>query len=65
MGLKEIHRRAQINGEDIQKHWLQSIPMGRFQSGKSVADAVAFLTSAAADEITGEALNVSGGMVMN
>lgn len=48
----------------IRKSWLDSMPLGQFQSVRDVAEAVLFLASPAAAQITGEALNVSGGLVM-
>jgi NAD(P)-dependent dehydrogenase (short-subunit alcohol dehydrogenase family) len=41
--------------------WSSGIPMGRMQRTTDVANAVLFLASDQASEITGEALNVSGG----
>jgi len=48
----------------VRRSWLDSMPLGRFQSVQDVADAVLFLASPAAAQITGEALNASGGLVM-
>jgi 3-oxoacyl-[acyl-carrier protein] reductase len=41
------------------------IPLGRLGSPEDIAEAVAFLTSAAAGYITGTELHVNGGMYMN
>jgi NAD(P)-dependent dehydrogenase (short-subunit alcohol dehydrogenase family) len=57
-----------ITGEDrdaIKAGWMDAMPLGRFQEVDDVADAVLFLASDAASQTTGEALNVSGGMVMD
>jgi 3-oxoacyl-[acyl-carrier protein] reductase len=43
---------------------LSSIPLGRLGTGADVAAAVLFLTSPAADYITGETIHVNGGMHM-
>ncbi|MGH8502094.1 MAG: 3-oxoacyl-ACP reductase FabG [Gammaproteobacteria bacterium] len=43
---------------------LQQIPIGRFGRADDVAEAVLFLASPAAAYITGETLNVNGGMYM-
>jgi NAD(P)-dependent dehydrogenase (short-subunit alcohol dehydrogenase family) len=40
------------------------MPLGRFQSVEDVADAVLFLASRAAAQITREAINISGGLAM-
>jgi NAD(P)-dependent dehydrogenase (short-subunit alcohol dehydrogenase family) len=50
--------------EEIKSEWIASMPLGRFQEIDDVADAVLFLASDDARQTTGEALNVSGGMVM-
>jgi meso-butanediol dehydrogenase/(S,S)-butanediol dehydrogenase/diacetyl reductase len=48
----------------IKSEWIESMPLGRFQEVEDVADAVLFLASDESRQTTGEALNVSGGMVM-
>lgn len=48
----------------IQARWMSGIPMGRFQTPEKVAGVVAFLASDDASEMTGQAINVTGGMVM-
>jgi meso-butanediol dehydrogenase/(S,S)-butanediol dehydrogenase/diacetyl reductase len=50
--------------DEIKSEWISSMPLGRFQEVDDVADAVLFLASDDARQTTGEALNVSGGMVM-
>jgi NAD(P)-dependent dehydrogenase (short-subunit alcohol dehydrogenase family) len=50
--------------DEIRQSWLDAMPLGRIQTVEEVADAVLFLSSPAAAQITGEALNVSGGLVM-
>ena len=50
--------------EEIKAEWIASMPLGQFQEVEDVADAVLFLASDDARQTTGEALNVSGGMVM-
>jgi meso-butanediol dehydrogenase/(S,S)-butanediol dehydrogenase/diacetyl reductase len=49
---------------EIKSEWIASMPLGRFQEVDDVAEAVLFLASDDARQTTGEALNVSGGMVM-
>ncbi|HED40409.1 MAG TPA: 3-oxoacyl-ACP reductase FabG [Chromatiales bacterium] len=43
---------------------LQSIPLNRLGRPEEIAGAVAYLTSSAGDYITGETINVNGGMYM-
>jgi meso-butanediol dehydrogenase / (S,S)-butanediol dehydrogenase / diacetyl reductase len=50
-----------ISLDDAYAEWGSGIPMGRMQQPVDIANAVLFLASDAAREITGEALNVSGG----
>jgi NAD(P)-dependent dehydrogenase (short-subunit alcohol dehydrogenase family) len=50
--------------ESIKERWLSGIPMGRFQEPEHVAGVVLFLASSDASEMTGQAINVTGGMVM-
>jgi len=58
---------SQLTGksrDEIKAEWIASMPLGQFQEVEEVADAVLFLASDDARQTTGEALNVSGGMVM-
>ena len=50
--------------ESIQKRWMSGIPMGRFQEPEHIARVALFLASNDASEMTGQAINVTGGMVM-
>ena len=50
--------------ESIQKRWMAGIPMGRFQEPEHVARVVLFLASDDSSEMTGQAINITGGMVM-
>ncbi|ANF56755.1 SDR family NAD(P)-dependent oxidoreductase [Halotalea alkalilenta] len=51
-------------GELIEE-WISRIPMKRAARGEEIAAAVAFLASNDARYITGQAINVDGGMAMN
>jgi meso-butanediol dehydrogenase / (S,S)-butanediol dehydrogenase / diacetyl reductase len=51
--------------EEIKERWMSGIPMGRFQEPEDVAGVVLFLASDAASEMTGQGINVTGGMVMD
>lgn len=44
---------------------LEQTPLKRFQTPEDIGQAVVFLTSSQAKNITGQALNVDGGLVMN
>lgn len=50
--------------EDIKDAMLKSIPLGIFGKPKDIADAVVFLASSKSDYITGQVINVNGGMNM-
>lgn len=53
-----------VLGEDTVDAMIQTIPMGRVAQPEEVAKAVLFLASDDASYITGQTLNVDGGMVM-
>ena len=44
---------------------VSAVPMGRAQSPDDVAGVVLFLASQAADYMTGQSVNVDGGLVLN
>ena len=50
---------------ELMAKWISEIPMGRAASKEDVANAILFLASEAGSYITGQALNVDGGMFMN
>jgi NAD(P)-dependent dehydrogenase (short-subunit alcohol dehydrogenase family) len=50
--------------ESIQERWMSGIPMGRFQEPEHIARVALFLASDESSEMTGQAINVTGGMVM-
>ena len=50
--------------DSIKARWMSGIPMGRFQEPENIARLALFLASEDASEMTGQAINVTGGMVM-
>ena len=48
--------------EDIKKKMLEQVPLGKLGQPEDVAAAALFLASGAADYVTGQILNVNGGM---
>ena len=50
--------------EDVRKQYLSRIPLGRFGTVEDIANAVVFLASEQSSYLTGQTLNVNGGMVM-
>jgi len=63
-GFIETDMTSKLN-EKQKQMLLQNIPMQRFGKPEDVAKVVAFLCSSDADYITGQVINVDGGMVMS
>jgi len=55
---------TQSLNDELKKDLLESIPLQRFGKPEEIADLVCFLASEKASYITGQTLNVDGGMVM-
>lgn len=55
---------TEVLSAEVSNKMLQTIPMGFYGNPEDVADAVLFLASKKARYITGQVLNVDGGMVM-
>lgn len=51
--------------EETKNKMMEQIPLGKLGQPKDVAAAALFLASSAADYITGQVINVNGGMLMN
>ncbi|MCZ2156309.1 MAG: SDR family oxidoreductase, partial [Bryobacterales bacterium] len=50
---------------ELKAEWVRGIPIGRAGQPEDVAGVVTFLASKDADYITGQTINVDGGMAMN
>lgn len=53
-----------VLADDVKEGILKQVPLARLGTAKEVAHAVVFLASPKADYITGQVINVNGGMVM-
>ena len=49
---------------DLKEEFLKSVPLGRFGSGEDVAETVSFLAGPGGGYITGQVINVNGGLLM-
>ncbi len=56
---------GETSGRDYFEQRLSNVPLGREQTPEDIGNAVAFLCSDRASSITGQALNVDGGAMMN
>ncbi len=54
----------QTSIEEREKDWTKQIPQGRIGTPRDVADLVAYLSSKESAYITGQAINVDGGLLM-
>jgi 3-oxoacyl-[acyl-carrier protein] reductase len=54
----------QLSGE-VRESMMESIPLGRFGTGRDVASIVLFLLSSLGSYVTGQVINCDGGMVMD
>ena len=52
-------------GEEANARIAEQIPLGRYASPQEIAEAVAFLASDRAGFITGEVVDVNGGLIMD
>ena len=50
--------------EDVEKDWLDRIPLGKYQMPENIAKVIVSVCSSQFSETTGETINVSGGAVM-
>jgi NAD(P)-dependent dehydrogenase (short-subunit alcohol dehydrogenase family) len=67
---EEVYRQSgaaiqQLEREEFDRRRVQAIPLGRMETPEDVAMVVGFLASERARYMTGQAINVTGGMVMH
>ena len=65
---REIQWEAKLRNmesDQVREEYLKSIPLGRLEEPEDVAKVVLFLSSEDADYMTGQAINVTGGMEMD
>ena len=53
-----------VLSDDVKKKYLDAIPLGEFGETENIADVVAFLASDMSKYVTGQVINVDGGLVM-
>ncbi len=62
---EERAQQLRVSLEEARAHAAQQIPLGRLTTADDVAKAILWLASSETDHITGQALNVNGGSLMN
>jgi len=65
MQRRELVWEAKLRGigpEEVKKGYVKSVPLGRLEKPEDVANVVLFLASADSDYMTGQAINVTGGI---
>jgi len=62
---EERARQLRVSLDEARAHAAQQIPLGRLTTADDVAKAIVWLASSETDHITGQALNVNGGSMMN
>jgi NAD(P)-dependent dehydrogenase (short-subunit alcohol dehydrogenase family) len=60
----EVAAETGTPASELLAEWVKEVPMGRFQQADDVAKLVLFLASDDASEITGEDVNITGGLMM-
>lgn len=55
---------TEVLDEEVKEDWLANIPLGRVGSAEEVADVVTFLATSRASYITGQVINIDGGLIM-
>ncbi len=60
---KTVAQKEGISVEDVERRAVAEVPLKRANEPEDIADAVVFLASSAARNITGQTLNVDGGLI--
>ena len=55
---------TEVLPEDVKQNYLKNIALGRFGTPEDIADVVAFLASPASNYVTGQVIDIDGGLVM-
>ena len=55
---------TEVLPQDVRDGWLKRVPLGRPGTPEDVANVVAFLASSEAGYVTGQCLNIDGGLIM-
>ena len=63
--IEDYARKRNIKPEEVRPYMESKIPLGRLCEPEDVARAAVFLASDEASYITGQAINISGGVIMN
>lgn len=63
-GIRDFAVAADMSVEDARKAWLSRIPMGRFLEPEEIGPLAIYLASRESDGMTGQAMTISGGMVL-
>lgn len=63
-GIREFAKAADLSVEDARKSWLSRIPMGRFLEPEELGPLAVYLASRECVGMTGQAMTISGGMVL-
>jgi meso-butanediol dehydrogenase / (S,S)-butanediol dehydrogenase / diacetyl reductase len=62
---EERAQQLRVSFDEAKSHAAREIPLGRLTTADDVAKAIVWLASSETDHITGQALNVNGGSLMN
>ncbi len=63
-GMQQFARAAEISVEDVRERWLERVPMKRFLKPEEITPLAIYLASEECAGMTGQAMTISGGMVL-